>query len=187
MAKKVLKEQKYDCTEDTMNHIERVRALINKCCVLLIERANNHDMSKLSDEEKPLFDEYTPKLKEMKYQSQEYKDCLAKLKPALDHHYATNRHHPEHFENGMKEFNLIDLLEFFCDNLAATERMKNGGNIVRSIFQNQIREKFEFSDDVRALLLQTARLYVGDEKYKELYDQAKEELSKDEKFKKAFD
>ena len=30
------------------------------------------------------------------YGSDEYKACLTEMKPALDHHYAANRHHPEH-------------------------------------------------------------------------------------------
>jgi len=39
----------------------------------------------------------TPKLAGSTYGSEEYKAFLGQMKPALDHHYAVNDHHPEHF------------------------------------------------------------------------------------------
>ena len=54
------------------------------------------------------------------------------MKPALEHHYAKNRHHPEHHKNGINDMNLIDLIEMFCDWKASSER-QNDGNILKSI------------------------------------------------------
>jgi hypothetical protein len=89
----------------------------------LSKRAVNHDKSKLESPEKEIFEEYTPKLKGTTYGSEEYKEFLKEMKPALDHHYANNRHHPEHFKNGVNDMNLFDLLEMAADWLAAGKGM----------------------------------------------------------------
>lgn len=59
-----------------------------------------HDRSKLQRGEVETFAEYTPKLKELEYGSDEYKLTLQKMNKALEHHYRYNRHHPEHFNAG---------------------------------------------------------------------------------------
>lgn len=87
----------YDSTKDTQGHIDRVAELLNQAADELRRRGAVHDQSKLADPEKALFDEYTPKLKDCTYGSDEYKAFLAGLKPALDNHYAKNSHHPEHY------------------------------------------------------------------------------------------
>lgn len=87
----------YDSTKDTQAHIDRVSELLNQAADELRRRGSVHDQSKLADPEKALFDEYTPKLKDCTYGSDEYKAFLSALKPALDHHYAKNSHHPEHY------------------------------------------------------------------------------------------
>lgn len=120
---------------DTFKHIERVRNLINICIKELINRGELHDQTKLESPEVELFTEYTSVLSNTTYGSQEYKDILQKLKPALEHHYCKNRHHPEHHKNGVNDMNLIDLLEMFCDWKAASER-HNNGNIKKSIEVN---------------------------------------------------
>jgi len=82
------KKAKYDSTEDTMMHIEQVEDLIDEVVEQLEKRAKHHDITKFSKEEKPAFDIYTPLLKGTVYGSDEYKNYLNKMKPALDHHYA---------------------------------------------------------------------------------------------------
>lgn len=90
-------EMTYDSTADTKAHIRRVHDHLDTVGDLLHARAVLHDKSKFDSPEKELFDEWTPKLKAMTYGGDEYKAALASLKPALDHHYAVNSHHPEHF------------------------------------------------------------------------------------------
>ena len=75
----------------------------------MLTRAELHDQSKLESPEVEAFTEYTPKLKDCTYGSDEYKGYLEAIKPALDHHYANNRHHPEHWPE--KESSEADLLE----------------------------------------------------------------------------
>ena len=81
----------------TIEHIERVQSLLWDCLTRLFKRALDHDKSKLESPEAEIFEEYTHKLKGVTYGSDEYRQFLAEMKPALDHHYAANRHHPEHF------------------------------------------------------------------------------------------
>ena len=62
----------------------------------------------------------------MVYESDEYKQVLKEIEEAVQHHYQVNRHHPEHFENGINGMNLIDLIEMVCDWVAASQRVKDG-------------------------------------------------------------
>ena len=150
---------KYSSRKDTLKHIWQVRKNIFKIILLLFKRALFHDRSKLRKEEKPGFDIYTPKLANCTYGSEEYKVFLNELKPYLDHHYANNRHHPEHFETGTKDMNLVDMIEMFCDWYAATKR-HNDGDILKSITLNQIR--FGYSDDIKYMFERTARdIFTG--------------------------
>lgn len=116
----------YDSTADTLRHIRRVQFFLSVMARELVQRGNVHDDSKLGPEEKPLFDEMTPLLKSLTYGSDEYKASLAKLGTALQHHYAVNTHHPEHFPEGIAGMDLLDVVEMLCDWKAASERTKDG-------------------------------------------------------------
>ena len=128
----------YDSRIDTLLHIKRVSELLNKFATDLIERGNHHDDSKLVSPEKELFDELTPLLSSLKYGTPEYQESLDRLKPALDHHYANNSHHPQYYENGVDGMDLFDLVEMFFDWKAATERTKDG-DIRKSVEINSTR------------------------------------------------
>lgn len=110
----------------------------------LDKRAEDHDASKLTIPEAKMFDIYTERLRGMTYGSDEYKKCLAEMKPALDHHYATNRHHPEHFEMGVQEMTIIDLVEMLADWKAATERHADG-SMKKSLEHNADRFLIPFT------------------------------------------
>jgi hypothetical protein len=85
----------YDSTADTLRHSLRVGELMGQPTKELVERSTQHDHSKTADPEKETFDRVTPQLKNLTYGSDEYKAALADMGPALAHHYANNRHHPE--------------------------------------------------------------------------------------------
>ncbi len=82
---------------ETQAHVNLVRKLMRLVIIELLIRAENHDASKFSPEELKTFTEFTSKLKDTTYGSDEYKSYLAAMKPALDHHYANNKHHPEFY------------------------------------------------------------------------------------------
>lgn len=178
------RDTKYDSTNDTQQHIRRVRELLFTAYNNLVARGFDHDKSKLGPVEKPIFDSVTPKLRGLTYGSEEYKASLAEMKPALDHHYAHNSHHPEHFQkavciicfadypsphngsclycgNGtftqeanMAGMSLLDLIEMLCDWKAAGERHADG-SITRSLDVN--KKRFGISDQLQAILTNTAK------------------------------
>lgn len=150
-----MSEPSYDSRPDTLAHIDRVRELVYDARQNLQARARRHDLSKLEEPEKSTFDSCTAKLKAMAYGSEEYVSALAELKPALDHHYAANSHHPEHFSNGVDGMSLFDVLEMLLDWKAATERMKGGGDIRRSLEINKAR--FSLSPQLESILGNTIR------------------------------
>lgn len=143
----------YDSTVDTLLHIKRVNELLIQFCIGLQARAISHDDTKLEEPEKSLFDEFTPKLKDVTYGSEEYKKFLSELKPALDHHYNNNSHHPEFYENGVDGMDLFDLVEMFLDWKAASERHADG-DIYKSIQINQ--KRFNLSDQLVSIFKNTA-------------------------------
>ena len=148
----------YDSTKATNEHKARVASLIDKCIAVLEKKKTHHDLDKINNKvEKKLFDEYTPKLKDSTYGSKEYNQFLKELKPALDIHYNENRHHPEHFVNGIDDMNLLDLIEMICDWKASSERHGNG-NIFKSIEINQ--ERFWYSDQLKNILKNTADFLI---------------------------
>lgn len=152
----------YDSRPDTLKHISLVQDFVEKVARNLLNRSTVHDQSKLKSPEKEVFDEFTPKLSGSTYGSDEYKSYLAGMKPALDHHYAANSHHPEHFPSGIQGMSLLDLIEMLCDWKAATLR-HNDGDIIRSIDINQ--KRFGYSDELRQILLNTvAELGIADPK-----------------------
>lgn len=141
---------------DTMRHIERVRNLLDYAASELLRRGQEHDQSKLESPELEAFTEYTPKLAASTYGSPEYEAFRKAMKPALDHHYARNSHHPEHYADGVNDMSLLDLIEMFCDWKAAGER-HNDGNILKSIEKNTTR--FEMSPQLSRIFKNTAKLF----------------------------
>jgi hypothetical protein len=147
----------YDSKQDTLDHINMVQALLKPVIAALTLRQLAHDITKLYNPEKAIFDEYTPKLKGTTYGSDEYKGYLAEMKVALDHHYGANRHHPEHFPDGIKGMTLVDLIEMICDWKAATLRHADG-DIMRSLEVNQSR--FGYSDELKQILKNTVEAHI---------------------------
>lgn len=119
-------ENNYDSRADTLEHIRLVGHFMIRVANALLHRASIHDQSKLESPEKEAFDKYTPLLKTLEYGSDEYKESLANLKVALQHHYENNSHHPEHYSNGIDGMDIFDLVEMYCDWLAAGQRTKDG-------------------------------------------------------------
>ena len=143
---------------NTMHHIATVQRMLNVFIRELMDRAEAHDQSKLDTPEVELFAEWTPKLAGSTYGSPEYEDFRKKLGPALAHHYAKNRHHPEHFKHGIDDMSLVDLVEMFCDWKVATMR-HNDGNLRKSIELNANR--FGMSPQLVKILENTVDILGG--------------------------
>ncbi len=172
----------------TLRHIETVRNYINAAIKELIKRQEQHDQTKLESPEVEIFEEYTPKLREITYGSSQYRKCLEEMKPAVNHHNSVNRHHPEHFKKfvciichreylvempdhcdtcrnsqflssaDVGQMTLIDLLEMLCDWKAAGMR-HNDGDLYNSLKIN--KERFNIDDQLYQVLLSTAEWIQG--------------------------
>jgi len=145
---------KYDSEKETKTHIWIVCGFLVKFALEILKRCNSHDSSKLQKPEKPVYDEFTPKLRESTYGSDEYKAILKEIGPALKHHYENNSHHPEHFENGVNGMTLLDLIEMLADWKAATLR-HDDGDIQKSLKIN--KERFGISDQLSEIFENTIK------------------------------
>lgn len=145
--------QEYDSIPDTMKHSRRVDELLLQLIAALQDRVTKHDASKMEEPELPVFNEFTPKLQHSTYGSDEYKGFLQAMGPALEHHYANNRHHPEHFEFGVNQMTLIDILEMLADWKAATER-HHDGDLGKSLMIQ--KDRFGLSEQLLSILWATA-------------------------------
>ena len=141
-----------DVIRGTAKHIRRVGTLLAEFTWEITTRAIHHDMSKWTEKEWPLFEVATPKLASLTYGSEEYKEALESIAPALAHHYANNPHHPEH-TGDIRNMSLVDLLEMLADWKAAGERHENG-SMAASLKTN--KERFSIPHDVHVLLVNTA-------------------------------
>ena len=145
-----------ECQVETQKHIEIVRKFIRLFTDKLTSRGVDHDKFKLESPEVEIFAKMKSKLKNLTYGTPEYEESLNQLKPALDHHYANCRHHPEHFKNGVNDMNLIDLVEMLCDWKASSLR-QHDGNLLKSIETNA--QRFGINKQLTQILVNTAALF----------------------------
>ena len=145
------------CNYDTMRHIERVRNLLNVFAREMLDRGEVHDQSKLESPEVEMFAKAVP-IADLTYESAEYQDSKNFLRTALAHHYAKDRHHPEHHKKGVDDMTLCDIVEMLADWKAASER-HNDGNILKSIETNA--DRFGLSPQLVRILENTAKTMFG--------------------------
>ena len=144
-----------ECRLSTREHIDAVQSGLRWFTDKLTTRGAKHDRSKLESPEVEEFARADPRLKTLEYGTPEYVANLADLGPALDNHYAKNRHHPEHFADGINEMTLVDIVEMLCDWRASTSRNKNG-NLLRSIDNNANR--FHIDAQLKQILVNTVKM-----------------------------
>ena len=145
----------YDSRNDTLKHRAMVCSFLALIRYKLTERGLLHDESKLHPPEKEAFDIVVSKLKDMEYGSEEYRASLQSIKPALVHHNDNNAHHPEYWPNGIEDMSLIDLIEMLADWKAATLRMKQKGDISKSLEIN--KERFNIPEPIYQILKTTLK------------------------------
>ena len=139
--------------QETGKHIRNVQLVMDFIIADLLTKSRLHDVSKYSPEEADLFAKVTPELSKSEYGSAEYIKNLQKIRPAVKHHNSMNGHHPEHWKQGVKDMTLMELMEMLADWIASSTRNPNG-DILASIEKNQ--ERFGYSDELKAILRQTA-------------------------------
>jgi hypothetical protein len=148
-----MNEDHVEAMRETGKHIRRVQTLMAEATANLTKRSIVHDESKWGPEEWPHFAEATARLRGITYGSPEYKASLDSIRPAIDHHQQNNTHHPEFWDNGVKDMTLLDLIEMLADWKAAGERHADG-SLTRSIEVNA--ERFKMPAAIVAQLKNTA-------------------------------
>ena len=144
--------EKYDSYFDTVEHKKNVENVMNVLISELEKRKNTHDNSKLEEPEKSCYDTYIPLLKKTKYGTVEYDEVKEKMEDiGLNHHYKVNRHHPEHFENGIRDMTLVDIVEMFCDHYAASLRSDTTYDDGIKVNSN----KYQFGEALEKIFLNT--------------------------------
>jgi hypothetical protein len=156
-VKIIVEKRPYDAQLEIMKHVALVRELLHDFAVRLMQRGEVHDSSKLDPIELGPLQEIG-RLNETEgkvaFGTPEYEIRKQILAPMLAHHYANNPHHPEHHEDGIRGMSLMDVVEMFCDWIAAS-RARNpdgvlrltgdadkydAGPVLQSIFQNTAEE-----------------------------------------------
>ena len=141
----------------TEAHIDKIKSFLTDFIQRLTYRADVHDASKFSEEEMvPLqkMQELTDREGQVPYDSAKYKERLKILKPMLDHHYANNSHHPEHYENGVDGMDLLDVVEMFMDWKAASERGEESAmNITAAT------KRYKVSPQLESIFRNTAKTF----------------------------
>lgn len=123
-------------SQDTHDHISKVRTRLSEAMERLSIRAALHDLSKLEEPELSGYAKLSTALASVKYGTDEYRAALAEAKPIIDHHYAANDHHPEHYPDGIAGMSLLSLIEMVADWKGASERYNTGGGIAESLAHN---------------------------------------------------
>lgn len=141
---------------ETLKHINEVRANLWHIIRHLDKRAQEHDASKFEEPERSIYASALPDLIKTVYGSPEYQELLQRSRPAIEHHYSKNRHHPEHHTDGIEGMDLVDLMEMVADWVAATKRNKNG-NVHRSIDINT--PKYKMTPQLARILTNTVNRY----------------------------
>lgn len=156
----VKKEDYYDSTNDSLLHMLNIQNVFDLIILPeLSNRAINHDSSKLEDPEKEVYDKYIPLLRTAKYGTPEYEEIRKNMyNDGLKHHYESNRHHPEHFKNGISDFTIIDLVEMICDHFAAS--LRSDTSFIDGLDNNA--KKYKYPKELTSIITNTYNEYFKD-------------------------
>jgi hypothetical protein len=141
--------------EVTQAHINRVAELIGEVNSELTYRAIYHDQSKFDPiEAGPLqeMQDLIDREGQAPFGTDEYRRRTALLGPMLEHHYAKNSHHPEHWSNGIASMSILDVVEMLCDWKAASER---GGD--SAINLTYLAQKYSIEPMLLSIMQSTCR------------------------------
>lgn len=158
-------------------HISRVTKHLNLFILLLAHRAYEHDQTKLGPRELPLWEKMDEEPR-YPYGSPEYFDKIQRNQEVFKRHYAANRHHPEHYINGIRDMTLVDITEMLCDWLGykdnisykeatkiVSEQMLKYGIITKAEYDQTIDDKYIMSNEdpniLKVILLNTLKRYFA--------------------------
>lgn len=136
-------------------HRARFQKYMSRVIRNMADRIVEHDNSKLSAEELEPYASVIGEFGKHQFGSEGYNKVRESLEDALQHHYAHNRHHPEHFAEGIHGMNLVDLIEMLCDWKSATQNTGGNGDLMKSI--GILSEKYGISPQLVQIFINTAK------------------------------
>lgn len=140
-----------------LKHKKSVREKLLFLSEELRKRAEEHDNSKLQFPEIEWLIEMD---KEQRYQygTKEYFDKMNRWKKFFIHHYTQNRHHPDHFSNGIDDMNLVDITEFLVDIVSYYEvlQVHDGEKVL-----DDQEKRFQINGQLRNVLSNTLNDYFS--------------------------
>jgi hypothetical protein len=147
---------------DTCKHQQTVCNLLLEVSKKFIDRAMDHDASKLEEPERSHYIEpvYALNHEEVPYGSERYKELTAQMGKGWEHHKFTNDHHPEFFETPVSPddtlgaMNLFAIMEMLCDWVAASKRRGNEPSEALKFLVKRIH----IDDQVYLILLNTLNI-----------------------------
>lgn len=137
-----------------LKHKEEVVVAMAKFAAEISYRAGVHDNSKFSADEFDINSEHVQHFNKYDFDTAEEKNLRELVGPAIIAHRKRNRHHPEHFENGIDGMNLIDLLEMLCDWQSASKRAK-GDSLRKGL--PILKEKYNISPQLLKIIENTLK------------------------------
>lgn len=98
-----------------ISHINQVSSELRRLSRRLDERADLHDISKFRVDEFTGFCQLDINRGQQReeYGSESYEEGVKF--DAVKLHHSRNPHHPEYWPNGIKDMNLVDIIEMLCD------------------------------------------------------------------------
>lgn len=137
-------------------HRLRLMKYLVRFIVNLNERAVIHDESKLGPNE---LEDYTKAMESFSanpFGTEGYDEIRKNIQKSVEHHYANNRHHPEHFQNGINGMDLVDILEMVADWKSASENSLGGNfDMMKSI--TTLSEKYGISPQLTQIIVNTVK------------------------------
>ena len=138
----------------TKEHIDRVRRCLSVLAAVteyadeLNERANVHDASKFSPEERIPYIWLTEFHRcRRSGEPFEYPDGMEdQVRAAIDHHMSTNRHHPD-FHADPNDMSDVDLIEMVCDWTAMSQEFDQDGGSARGWADKTVGSRVKFNQE----------------------------------------
>ena len=145
------KLDKFKYLVETLEHIRDVSTNVSIILKELVMRGCFHDRSKTENPERDMFARYRHAMEGLEYGTPEYD----KLKQAMNEdylykHYEQNKHHPEYYEGGIRDMDLVDIVEMLCDWISASSN---------NVDLDKNQEKFKYSDDLKNIFQNTIDRY----------------------------
>ena len=172
--KLTIDKKAFETIYNIIKHRNSVKNKLDFISKEIKKRGEEHDLSKLQYPELGWLIQMDKEPK-YKYGTSEYFEKMKKWQKFFVHHYANNRHHPDHFKFGICDMTLIDLCEYIADIISYYDEM-HVDDALKTVEEQ--KERFGFDEQLSQILKNTLLEYfswIGD--YKPLSEETNDSNS----------